>query len=67
MKNVEISININNLPISEALKSHLNKCLDAAVANEREACAKIAENMGDDWLKEDIAKAIRERGGLVND
>jgi hypothetical protein len=35
---------------------------EAGVSNEREACAKVCEQVGQDWNYHGIAAAIRARG-----
>jgi hypothetical protein len=43
-------------------RSELEAAVKAAVAAEREACAKVCDDVGDFMLSQDYAAAIRARG-----
>jgi len=45
----------------EAMERQVNILTDALAA-EREACAKVCEENGGDWVNRDCAAAIRARG-----
>jgi hypothetical protein len=47
---------------SEAVESTCRDLIDAAVKAEREACARVAEQVGQDKNQHGIAAAIRARG-----